>query len=850
MTDRQCAAAPLCILALCAAQVFAQSPKLAGTGGPAAVAGKSPAAPQEAANEAYVPAEAAALSAQVNEAFNLSSSRIVSLDLPNVPEIAFATVVPVEDGIWTLDLAPHSVRSPYYRLLVQVEGGEIVEQAPGPVRTMRGEIVEIAGSQVGASMLETGLEALILMPDGSRQWIEPVASKIAGAAGDLHVLYAEEDVIAEGGVCGVDDGLVLPEPQGAAPRGGPACGANMCEAELANDCDFQFFQDYGSIANTEARVDSVVNTLNMQYESQTQITHVITATVVRSVEPDPYGDQNPINSGTLLGQFRTEWLNNQGGIPRDVAQLFSGKNFQAPVIGQAWGIGEICTSGAYCVNESDFNGSFGCSTDLHAHELGHLWGAFHCDCPNKTMNPSITCANSFATVSINSIESHRDSRTCLIAPESTVTPTPFFEDFPSTTLDESKWTGIDGATVNTSGLSEPSGTLSVNLDGSSAIGGDQLRSAVMDLSPGINTPLEYWYQRTGGSNSPEAGDDLVVEYRNFVGTWVEINRHLGSGPEMTTFEFVSIVLPPAAQHEDFRLRFRVESSEQGSDDWFIDDVNIDMGDVFPPSPNPMTFAVLPPTPVSDTQIQFEATLATDDFSGVQYYFEKEFGPACCGGDSGWVDSPVYVADGLRANASHSYKVRARDTSQNLNETGLSEAFATTSTQIETPFEIVLIDAQETSLTLMVTCEDLGQTNRCDGGAFTDLTLLPSGLFLEMTPQEGSGSGVWVNDQTVVLTGLTPGTEYAFRAKARNRQAMETPFSGVFFFGTLGVPVECPNGIAGDLNQDGFVGGDDVAGYVRAKLGQPPLPGESQGCADFGTGTLDGDTAAFVTALLQ
>lgn len=54
---------------------------------------------------------------------------------------------------------------------------------------------------------------------------------------------------------------------------------------------------------------------------------------------------------------------------------------------------------------------------------------------------------------------------------------------------------------------------------------------------------------------------------------------------------------------------------------------------------------------------------------------------------------------------------------------------------------------------------------------------------------------------------------------------------------------------GDINQDGIVNGLDIAGFVRAKLGQAPLPGESQICADFGTGTLAGDIAAFVDKLL-
>ncbi len=274
------------------------------------------------------------------------------------------------------------------------------------------------------------------------------------------------------------------------------------------------------------------------------------------------------------------------------------------------------------------------------------------------------------------------------------------------------------------------------------------------------------------------------------------------------------------------------------------------GDECPPTPDPMTFAVLPPVVLSDTQIQFEATTAIDNSAGVEYFFDKEFGPACCGADSGWQASPVHVAGGMRANSSYSYKVKARDTSPAHNETELSLAFATNSTFIETPFELTLLDAQETQLIVMISCEDLGQTNRCLGGAFTDLSLLPSGLFLEMTPAAGSGANVWTSAQTINVTGLSPGTDYTFRAKARNRVAVETPFSGEFLFSTTGAPIDCPNMIPGDLNQDSLVNGADVDGYVRAKLGLPPAPGEEQACADFATGTLDGDTAAFVSALLQ
>jgi hypothetical protein len=64
-----------------------------------------------------------------------------------------------------------------------------------------------------------------------------------------------------------------------------------------------------------------------------------------------------------------------------------------------------------------------------------------------------------------------------------------------------------------------------------------------------------------------------------------------------------------------------------------------------------------------------------------------------------------------------------------------------------------------------------------------------------------------------------------------------------------VQVEVVCSLPGDVYQDGVVDGLDIAGFVRAKLGQDPLLGENQVCANFGTGTLEGDTVEFVNVLL-
>jgi hypothetical protein len=191
-----------------------------------------------------------------------------------------------------------------------------------------------------------------------------------------------------------------------------AGAGGICTTELACDADFEYFQSYGSsVPNVENRINFIINTVNLQYESQTSITHAITAIVVRSNSSDPYTSND---SGTLLTQFRNEWLNNQGGIQRDVAKLFTARSINGGIIGQAWTIGAICvTNSHYCYSWSDCCGSTACATDLAAHELGHLWNAVHCSCPSNTMNPFITCMNNFSAQSIAAIIGHRDSRTCL-----------------------------------------------------------------------------------------------------------------------------------------------------------------------------------------------------------------------------------------------------------------------------------------------------------------------------------------------------------------------------------------------------------------------------------------------------
>lgn len=178
------------------------------------------------------------------------------------------------------------------------------------------------------------------------------------------------------------------------PAAGGVGTAGLKIAELACDTDYEYFLDHG--ANTAARIESVVNTMNLRYGSEVGITHALGTVVVRSSSNDPY---NTTDAGTFLNQLRNEWNANQGGVARDVAQLFTGKEINGGTIGIAW-LGVVCNSSyGYGLVQSNFNNNFASATDFSAHELGHNWSADHRSCTSHTMNPYIT--------------SFRDSRTCL-----------------------------------------------------------------------------------------------------------------------------------------------------------------------------------------------------------------------------------------------------------------------------------------------------------------------------------------------------------------------------------------------------------------------------------------------------
>jgi beta-glucosidase len=129
----------------------------------------------------------------------------------------------------------------------------------------------------------------------------------------------------------------------------------------------------------------------------------------------------------------------------------------------------------------------------------------------------------------------------------------------------------------------------------------------------------------------------------------------------------------------YRVKARDRSAPQNETEWSVEKSS-STEDNKPPTPNPMTWAILPHS-AGATAISMTATTASD-INGEQYFFECTAGN---GHDSGWQDSPTYTDTGLSPNTQYTYWVKARDKSPGQNETGWSSEKSAMTDPVPTAF---------------------------------------------------------------------------------------------------------------------------------------------------------------------
>ncbi|MGJ8637049.1 MAG: S8 family serine peptidase [Phycisphaerales bacterium] len=140
----------------------------------------------------------------------------------------------------------------------------------------------------------------------------------------------------------------------------------------------------------------------------------------------------------------------------------------------------------------------------------------------------------------------------------------------SDTFDDSGlplWRDSSGSVeVNSDGIDEPSDDDSMNMSGAAQINTVMIRASEFVSTTG---QISFHTQHIG----TEAGEDLVVEYANLIGGWVDLATISSDGSDQDAFEYHLLEVPPLAIHNELKLRFTT-SGDEANDNWYIDDVEV------------------------------------------------------------------------------------------------------------------------------------------------------------------------------------------------------------------------------------------------------------------------------------
>ncbi len=340
------------------------------------------------------------------DSLSLTEATVQDLTLPLASHQAIQVRINLGGAERTLTVAPHDIRAPNFRLLVEDQVG-IHEETPPPSTTFRGKVHGDPDSAVGVSLIDGQLTGVVVIADTT--WgIQPATDAFPSLPRTAHVVYRAADIKELPFVCGVDHGAgALSDPVTSAGPGGAAS-----IAQIALDLSYRYYTINGSsVTNAQNAATATMNGVDTIYIRDVGIDYTITQIIVRTVN-ELYTSNN---ASTVLNQFRSRWNTFHGGVQRDVAHLLTGSPASG-VLGIAW-LSTICNrSLAYGV--AWYYGNSTTRIAITAHELGHGWSAGHC----SGSGCRIMCAyiggcsgiiTSFGTTEKNQIIAFRNTRTCL-----------------------------------------------------------------------------------------------------------------------------------------------------------------------------------------------------------------------------------------------------------------------------------------------------------------------------------------------------------------------------------------------------------------------------------------------------
>lgn len=332
--------------------------------------GGAPARDERPADAAGQPADRAVRERLGVERFRVERVRVEPAEDAGVGAVRVG--VRLDGMARALVLRPHSLRAPGFE--VRAAGVGIAE-VPA-LTTYRGHVEGVPGSEVVASVIGEEVTASVYVHGEPRWHVQPITDAgVAGAPGE-HVVYAHADASLPAGVCGT--GLLAKLPPGGGGGEGGARGRANCAriAEIAFDCDYEYFVANGSsIGATVADTEMVLNEVDYIFTRDTNVSFQVTLVNVWFFPDDPY---TTTDAGGRLDQFRAAWTSGFGSVRRDLAHLMTGVDLDGGIIGVAW-VGTVCWGAYHYGLSQTLIGSIVARAGLTAHEVGHNFNAGHCD---------------------------------------------------------------------------------------------------------------------------------------------------------------------------------------------------------------------------------------------------------------------------------------------------------------------------------------------------------------------------------------------------------------------------------------------------------------------------------------
>ncbi len=295
--------------------------------------------------------------------------------------------------------------------IVNSSDGEINTQRPIPLKG----IVRNDNQSFSRITLNHGFIYGFVEQNGERLYIQPLSDFARNVSDELYVAYYNNDVKENPTKHLCASNKAQSKSKYLIPTNNIQLSSvgDCFEVEIALAADWLMHQDHGGVVGTENQITAVLNDVQTNYDDEfaDEIKFVISEFWISNCSTcDPWTAGT--NAGNILSSFRT-W-GEAGGFsnPYDVATLWTDRNLNGGTVGVAW-FNAICTSFGYNVCE-DFTSTSWALRVLWAHELGHNFNASHDGSGSPTiMAPSVNNTSTWSAASINSIQNHYNSRTCL-----------------------------------------------------------------------------------------------------------------------------------------------------------------------------------------------------------------------------------------------------------------------------------------------------------------------------------------------------------------------------------------------------------------------------------------------------